>query len=165
MPSIPPEPIPGQIGPMPSAGSADDPHQAAERRPGVPLAAMFLLIATIAVVMAMVLSAGHRGTFDPAYRDGRKQVPDGLRAVDPDQVDGSTFVFAFAGLATGAVLGRRVGGSSLFRLRGLFIGGVIGLMLGGATGFLIVCPPSLSVVLGGSLLLVATGLIGRWAVR
>ncbi|MFV2067196.1 MAG: hypothetical protein ACC645_09475 [Pirellulales bacterium] len=124
---------------------------------------MFLLISTIAVVTAMVQSGKRNVIF--AHRDVSIDVPDALRRVDPDKVAGSTIALGFAGMVTGAILGLRVEGGVLFRLRGLVVGGLIGLMLGGAAGFLIFCPPSLSVVLGGSLLIVATGLIGRRAAR
>jgi len=132
---------------------------------GVPLAAVLVLITTIAVLTAVLCSARNRVTFDERYRPRSgwnappaDTPPPGIRWVDPLAVFCAIGFFGFLGTAIGAGIGLRQPGP----FRAFLLGSVVGLLAGSAAGFLVVCPPRTEVVFCGCTVILAAALALRF---
>jgi F0F1-type ATP synthase assembly protein I len=133
---------------------------------GVPLATVFVLVAAIAALVAVLRSGARRVTFDERYRPRTgwnapppETPPPGVRWVARET---ATAALVASGLV-GTVIGAGFGWRHPARLRAIPSGIVVGLAVGSAGGFLVVCPPRLAVALSGAAVILAAALVIRLA--
>ena len=124
---------------------------------GFPLSVVFLLIAVIAVLTAMLVSSLQRNTI------GQKQTGFGSVSYGPaPDVDGSVLIVAFfAGMGFGTVVGGYVGWQSPRPVLGMLFGLSVGGVLGGLIATILVCPPDFKIVLSGAAMILVTAVITR----
>ena len=140
------------------------------QRRGIPLSAVFLLMATVAVVMALVHSSLQKHTLDERYRPQfnwagipieTDSLPNGTVWVDRNNVLDAAISTGLIGGLVGVVFGL----GCPRRILGVCVAIPGGVMAGAAAGFLVVCPPDVSMVLIACGILVATGATIRLSSR
>lgn len=137
---------------------------------GIPLVSLFLVMATVAVVAALVHSATRHVNF---YSLDAPAAPNAPPRTDTNSTLQPRVEVAFEmalGLVTilgfvGGVSGMGIGAGRVGRARGFFWGGIGGIMAGSVTGLFFVCPPKFWVALGGGVGIVLTGALARVAAK
>lgn len=146
--------------------SDDNPSGPAAATHGVPLATVFLAIAAVAALVAVLRSGASRVTFDERYRPRALQnpppsptPPPGVRWVARETVRAAVVAMGVLGTAIGAGFGWR----HPARSRAIPAGVLVGLAAGSTGGFLVVCPPHLAVPLSGAAVILAAAAVIRLA--
>ena len=133
---------------------------------GVPLATLFVFVAAIAALVAVLRSGTSRVTFDERYRPRTgwntpppETPPPGVRWVARETATAAIVAFGLLGTVIGAGFGWR----HPARFLAIPLGLVVGLAVGSAGGFLAVCPPRLGAALGGAAVILVAALVIRLA--